>query len=90
MMTNVTSCILSRARCSAYNPITGELQTVVPQRNAVSAYGAVASVSSFNALQITPAGDIRVVRFSGTVGVADYFCSTRATLEQDSFDGADC
>lgn len=80
--TNTTSCILSRSRCNSYNPITGELQRVIPQR--------VATQFMYNALQITPTGDIRIVTFPGTVGVAEFFCSTRATLEQNSFDNADC
>lgn len=94
LFTNVTSCVLSRARCNLYNPITGELQTVRPQRTTVSTVSSAASTGTssgtFNALQITPAGDIRIVRFPGTVGVAEFFCSSRATLEQDSYDNADC
>lgn len=80
--TNATSCILSRARCSAYNPITGELQVVTTASGRLARY---------NALQISPAGDIRLVAFGGATAVAEYFCSaTRQTLEQASFDNADC
>lgn len=86
--TNVTSCVLSRARCNTYNPITGELQLVQQPPNQQVPISA--RFSMYNALQITPAGDIRIVTFPGTTGVAEFFCSTRSTLEQDSFDNADC
>ncbi|KAJ6644409.1 hypothetical protein Bhyg_09378 [Pseudolycoriella hygida] len=79
--TNTTSCILARARCNAYNPITGELQQ--QQRFTSQTY-------LFNSLQVSPNGDLRIVSFPGTTGVAELFCSTRSTLEQATYGDAVC
>lgn len=79
--TNTTSCILARARCNAYNPITGELQQ--QQRFSSQNY-------LFNSLQVAPNGDLRIVSFPGTTGVAEFFCSTRSSLEQATYGDAVC
>ncbi len=79
--TNTTSCILARVRCNSYNPITGERQQQqrFPSQNYL-----------FNSLQVAPNGDLRIVSFPGTTGVAEFFCSTRSSLEQATFGDAVC
>lgn len=79
--TNITSCILARARCNAYNPITGELQT--PTR-ASSPFHSQTSVLS-NALQITTTGDLRIVSFAQKIGVSNLFCSAQTSLDQSGY-----
>lgn len=87
--TNTTSCILAKTRCNLYNPITGEIQR--PQQ-ILSSTSSVSSNILYlsNALQITPTGDIRIISFPASVGVADLFCSTRGVLDQSSFGNAVC
>lgn len=83
--TNITSCILARSRCNAYNPITGELQT----GNRLAVYHSQSAVLS-NALQITTTGDLRVISFSQKVGVSNLFCSTQPTLDQAGYGVTTC
>lgn len=83
--TNITSCILARSRCNAYNPITGELQS----GNKIASFHSQSGVLS-NALQITTTGDLRVVSFSQKVGVSNLFCSTQATLDQAGYGVTTC
>jgi hypothetical protein len=83
--TNITSCILARSRCNAYNPITGELQS--NNRYALFHTSGVLS----NALQVTTSGDIRVISFSQKVGVSSLFCSTTTTsLDQSGYGVTTC
>ena len=49
---NTTSCILARARCDPYNPITGQLQQ--PLNLPAGTTGRTGS----NSLQISPTGDV--------------------------------
>lgn len=84
--TNITSCILARSRCNAYNPITGELQTF--NRGYSSIFGAQSSLS--NALQISTSGDLRVISFSQKVGVSNLFCSAQSTLDQAGYGVTTC
>lgn len=84
--TNITSCILARSRCNAYNPITGELQTF--NRGYSSIFGAQGSLS--NALQISSTGDLRVISFSQKVGVSNLFCSAQSTLDQAGYGVTTC
>lgn len=79
--TNTTSCILAMARCNKYNPITGEYQIPQPMNSPKYLY---------NALQVSPTGDLRIITFPGTTGVAEYFCSNKATLDQATFGNAVC
>ena len=78
---NTTSCILARARCNSYNPITGELQNGQRQ---------IRADQLANSLQISSGGDIRVITFPARTVVADLFCSSRATLDQTTFGDSMC
>jgi hypothetical protein len=82
--TNATNCILARARCGSYNPITGELQ--VPQLNSLTNYVATTS----NSLQISASGDLRIISFPANIKVAEIFCSSRVTLDQPGYGDAVC
>lgn len=84
--TNVTSCILARTRCNAYNPITGELQ----QTNFVSPVFPNNPKSLSNAIQITTTGDLRIISFQPNVGVANLFCSPQTTLDQSGYGVTTC
>ncbi|CRL04895.1 CLUMA_CG017946, isoform A [Clunio marinus] len=83
--TNITSCILARSRCNAYNPITGELQPGNKYPHGVSSQTFLA-----NALQITASGDLRVISFSQKVGVSNLFCSAQPTLDQAGYGVTTC
>ncbi|XP_055619275.1 uncharacterized protein LOC129764328 [Toxorhynchites rutilus septentrionalis] len=85
---NATSCILARVRCDAYNPITGELQT--PLGPSSPTHGVRNTDPLANSLQISPAGDIRVISFPTKIMVADLFCTARATLDQSTFGNSVC
>ncbi|XP_058812316.1 uncharacterized protein LOC131676930 [Topomyia yanbarensis] len=85
--TNATSCILARARCNTYNPITGELQTPGGFSNPL---GVRSSDFLSNSLQISPRGDIRIISFATRVVVADLFCSSRSVLDQSTYGDAVC
>ncbi|CAO1389900.1 unnamed protein product [Diamesa serratosioi] len=82
---NITSCVLARSRCNAYNPITGELQ----QNNQLPSLFSHSNVLS-NALQISATGDLRVISFSAKVGVSNLFCSTQTTLDQSGYGVTTC
>lgn len=88
--TNATSCILARARCNAYNPITGELQTPSTSSNPLLLGSLLNADVLANSLQISPQGDIRIVSFPSQTIVADLFCSTRTSLEQANFGDSVC
>lgn len=79
--TNITSCILARTRCNAYNPITGELQTPT---GFSSGFHSQTNFLS-NALQITTTGDLRIVSFAQKVGVSNLFCSAQKSLDQSGY-----
>ncbi|XP_058118218.1 uncharacterized protein LOC131289598 [Anopheles ziemanni] len=81
---NATSCILARARCNTYNPITGQLQQ--PLNTPTGTTGRTGP----NSLQISPTGDLRVIMFPLKVTVGDAFCSSRTFLDQSSFGNAIC
>lgn len=84
--TNITSCVLARARCNSYNPITGELQSP----NRYSAFLPNAGYLS-NALQIAPNGDLRIFSYqSQQLGVSSTFCSTKSTLDQAGYGVTTC
>lgn len=77
-ITNVTSCILARSRCSLYHPISGEYQAPQQPQPGLATY--------FNTLQIAPNGDIKLVTFPYTTKVAELFCSNSLIgLEQASY-----
>uniref|UniRef100_A0A182P3Y1 Uncharacterized protein n=1 Tax=Anopheles epiroticus TaxID=199890 RepID=A0A182P3Y1_9DIPT len=81
---NATSCILARARCDPYNPITGQLQQ--PLNVPAGTTGRTGS----NSLQISPTGDIRIVSFPMKVAVGDAFCTSRTLLDQSTFGNSIC
>ncbi|XP_053675961.1 uncharacterized protein LOC128726157 [Anopheles nili] len=81
---NATSCILARARCDSYNPITGQLQQ--PLNTPAGTTGRTGS----NSLQISPTGDIRIISFPMNVAVGDAFCSSRTLLDQSTFGNSIC
>ncbi|XP_058445631.1 uncharacterized protein LOC131426849 [Malaya genurostris] len=85
--TNATSCILARARCNSYNPITGELQTAGAFNKPA---GSRIPDPLSNSLQITPRGDIRIISFSSRVVVADLFCSSQTMLDQSTYGDSVC
>ncbi|XP_037968215.1 uncharacterized protein LOC105388990 isoform X2 [Plutella xylostella] len=74
--TNVTSCILAKSRCGNFNPITGAPQIPGYMGN---------NIRVTNALQITAAGDLRVIAFSGNTKVAATFCTTSTNLTQTNW-----
>ncbi|KAI8440364.1 hypothetical protein MSG28_001697 [Choristoneura fumiferana] len=74
--TNVTSCLLAKARCSIFNPITGD-----PQTPGFTSTGARVS----NALQFSAAGELRILAFSAATPVTSSFCSTSSNLTQTSW-----
>lgn len=88
--TNTTACILARARCNQFNPITGELQPI--QRAYQTNYPSsnYVPVPMSNALQVTTGGNLRIVSFPMTVGVANYFCSSETGLDQAPFGDSVC
>lgn len=95
LYTNVTGCILARARCSQYNPITGELQNQVSitqyGRNIDKLFGGLINQAAlYNSLQISTTGDLRIISFPATVSVADLFCSRTAGLEQTGYGTSIC
>ncbi|XP_059615428.1 uncharacterized protein LOC132260989 [Phlebotomus argentipes] len=75
LLGNATGCILARARCSPYNPITGDLRTGAPLSTA---------------LQIAGNGDLRIVAFAPNVATGELFCSSRTPLDQAAYLGALC
>ncbi|XP_049281631.1 uncharacterized protein LOC125762997 [Anopheles funestus] len=81
---NTTSCILAKARCDPYNPITGQLQQ--PLNVPAGTTGRTGS----NSLQISPTGDIRIISFPRKVAVGDAFCSSRTLLDQSTFGNSIC
>uniref|UniRef100_A0A182I951 Uncharacterized protein n=1 Tax=Anopheles arabiensis TaxID=7173 RepID=A0A182I951_ANOAR len=81
---NTTSCILARARCDPYNPITGQLQQ--PLNVPAGTTGRTGS----NSLQISPTGDVRIVSFPMKVAVGDAFCTSRTMLDQSTFGNSIC
>uniref|UniRef100_A0A182W2X8 Uncharacterized protein n=1 Tax=Anopheles minimus TaxID=112268 RepID=A0A182W2X8_9DIPT len=81
---NTTSCILAKARCDPYNPITGQLQQ--PLNVPAGTTGRTGS----NSLQISLTGDIRIVSFPRKVAVGDAFCSSRTLLDQSTFGNSIC
>lgn len=85
--TNITSCILARSRCNAYNPITGELQG---NRITSNLFQITSSGVLSNALQVTTSGDIRVISFSQKVGVSNLFCSAQTSLDQSGYGVTTC
>lgn len=75
-ITNVTSCILAKSRCSLYHPISGEYQ---PQQQPQPGL----AISYYNSLQIAPNGDIKLVTFPYSTKTAELFCSNSLNgLEQ--------
>ncbi|XP_053682018.1 uncharacterized protein LOC128732723 [Sabethes cyaneus] len=86
--TNATSCILARARCNAYNPITGELQT--PFTPSKPLLGLQSTDILANSLQVSPQGDIRIISFPTQIVVSDLFCSTRTSLDQANYGDSVC
>lgn len=90
--TNTTACILARTRCSAYNPITGELQQQLTQVYplGLTNNAGTGGYYNHNSLQITPGGDIKIVAFPVSVVVGDFFCSSTHSLEQSTYDGQTC
>lgn len=90
--TNTTACILAKVRCGALNPINGQLQQ---QLNTITNPGVTNNAGTagyfhYNALQIAPNGDIKVVAFPPAFVVGDYFCTNSANLEQSNFDNSTC
>ncbi|XP_055690388.1 uncharacterized protein LOC129793907 [Lutzomyia longipalpis] len=75
LLGNATGCILARARCSQFNPITGVYQ---------------GTTLSATTLQIAPNGDLRVVAFPPNLPTVELFCSSRNTLDQAVYQGAIC
>lgn len=79
--TNITSCILAKARCNTYNPITGDVQL---PGVATVAGGKLSKtptyVQLFNSLQTAPDGTLRVVTFPQSVGVSAMYCSSVTSL----------
>ncbi|XP_026479212.1 uncharacterized protein LOC113385574 [Ctenocephalides felis] len=93
LFTDISSCILARARCNLYNPITGELnsnQKVVQSQ----IFGKSVLLSfpqrRYNSLQITPQGDLRIISFPATTTAADYFCAASRNLNQSTWPDATC
>lgn len=86
------ACVLARARCSAFNPITGELQQQLPAVYSVGQTNNVGTAGYFssNALQISPLGDIRIIAFPGNIGVGNLFCSSNSNLDQSTYDSQTC
>ncbi|XP_055585320.1 uncharacterized protein LOC129738159, partial [Uranotaenia lowii] len=84
---NATSCILARARCNPYNPITGELQAPL---GPTTPLGLRSTDIMANALQVTPLGDIRILAFPVKLMASDLFCSSRAVLDQSTFGDSVC
>ncbi|XP_030023603.2 uncharacterized protein LOC115442640 [Manduca sexta] len=74
--TNVTSCILAKARCGSFNPITGD-----PQVPGYTSSGSRVS----NALQFSTAGELRILAFSANTAVANSFCSSLSNLTETSW-----
>uniref|UniRef100_A0A182M0T8 Huntingtin n=1 Tax=Anopheles culicifacies TaxID=139723 RepID=A0A182M0T8_9DIPT len=77
---NTTSCILAKARCDPYNPITGQLQ------QPLNVPAGTTGRTGANSLQMTLTGDIRIVSFPRKVAVGDAFCSSRTLLDQSTFE----
>lgn len=67
---------MAKSRCGTFNPITGD-----PQTPGSGTTGQRVS----NALQITEAGDLRVIAFSATTPVAASFCTTTTNLTQSNW-----
>lgn len=90
--TNTTACLLARTRCSAYNPITGELQQQLSQPYPIGLTNNVGTGGYYNhnSLQVSPNGDLKIVAFPVSVVVGDLFCSTTNSLEQSTYDGQTC
>ncbi|KOB69408.1 Uncharacterized protein OBRU01_16870 [Operophtera brumata] len=74
--TNVTSCILAKARCGSYNPITGDAQ--------VPGYLSTGTRAS-NALQFSETGELRILAFPANTPVTNSFCSTSSNLTESSW-----
>ncbi|XP_039453676.1 uncharacterized protein LOC120432524 [Culex pipiens pallens] len=85
---NATSCILARARCNPYNPITGELRSPVGPSHPL--LGVRSTDALANSLQVSPVGDLRIISFHSRVIVADLFCSSRTVLDQSTYGDAVC
>ncbi|XP_055525156.1 uncharacterized protein LOC129718411 [Wyeomyia smithii] len=85
---NATACILARARCAAYNPITGELQTPSIPINPLLGLPNTGMLT--NSLQVSPLGDIRIISFPSQIMVADLFCSIPTGLDQASYGDSVC
>ncbi|XP_055921991.1 epidermal growth factor receptor kinase substrate 8 isoform X2 [Eupeodes corollae] len=86
--TNVTSCILAKARCSQYNPISGELQNQSYLKGWAGIGGK--TISYFNSLQFSDAGDLRIITFPTVTNVGDLFCARTPTLQQSGFGSFVC
>ncbi|XP_041973085.1 uncharacterized protein LOC121728844 [Aricia agestis] len=74
--TNVTSCILAKARCGTFNPITGE-----PQTPGYTSTGHRVT----NALQFSESGELRILAFSATTPVSSSFCTQSTNLTQTNW-----
>lgn len=75
--TNVTSCLLAKARCGSYNPITGDTQ--------LPGYVSTGITRASNALQFSDSGELRILAFSANTPVTNSFCSTTSNLTQSSW-----
>ncbi|KAJ3640116.1 hypothetical protein Zmor_003432 [Zophobas morio] len=87
LVKNVTSCILARARCASINPITGERQTSSLTTTTYDKWGKpkTTTVSLYNSLQITPEGNLRIIRLPGTTNIQNYFCTAQPNLRESSW-----
>ncbi|KAH1029405.1 hypothetical protein HUJ05_002654 [Dendroctonus ponderosae] len=88
---NITSCILATARCAKINPITGQPQTNRLTNIRYGFYGnQLTSVPLYNALQINPAGDLRIIALPATTSIQNYFCPREVNLRESSWMEYDC
>ncbi|XP_055857794.1 uncharacterized protein LOC129920524 [Episyrphus balteatus] len=89
--TNVTSCILAKARCSQYNPISGEIQNQPYLKGYTNNWATgLNTINLFNSLQFSDAGELRIVTFPTATTVGDLFCARTPSLQQSGFGSFVC
>lgn len=83
---------MAKVRCGNMNPITGELQQQYNSINPpeLTNNAGTAGYYYYNALQIAPNGDLKVVAFPPSFVVGDRFCTATANLEQSNYDNSTC
>lgn len=79
-------------RCSRLNPITGELQQQISETYPIGLTNSVGTAGyfDFNALQIAPNGDLKVIAFPPSYVNGDFFCTKTVTFEQSTYDNSTC